>query len=501
MSGDRSNELPRVSRRELVSPTRRTNTLATRPNILTPSPDRVRQRQARREKIKQEQRRALLGIAGAATLAATFAGAKPAMEAAQNIGRAITGAKPMDQQPVQAILHPVDPTGERTAPATGVQAAERPRLQSLLDNILTTPLNTPQRFDAEKAYADSAQSLSEINQGLWTITDWNLRIGLLDKRYALRDENNPNHQPLTKEQADWADKEYIHPETLAITIQARELAQKILAEYISKRVGGWSSFRPDLAAKVKSGELPPDFFNKLSPGDVLINPGGMARMVVWETGQGLPKDKPQGAVSSILSRIKNKISPERFLMYGFVNIGFTPARSQIDANTFLTKRYDNKDALSYLAGELSKETGLNFTENNLPGSSKVEIKPGDNDNAIAEKQLRSTVSGGAVGLQMMPEVIANYQSNPIIHEAFKRNGLTINPYDPVSATTLGYLFLAQSVATSGGNFQYGFLNNTHPDLKGKETMVKAFKKDSLLTWNRFDNQVREVLDSEESFRI
>lgn len=349
-----------------------------------------------------------------------------------------------------------------------VPTQEREKLRrDKLNKILASRLDNPKRKDFEKDYANWAQNLDDINFGLLVVVDANIRIQLLEKRYALRNPENLNHKPLTPEQAAWADSENIYPETLAMAIGGREIALRILGEVLKDK--GIEKFRPDIVDRITKGELGKGILDSLigSPELMLLSAGGMARLVITESGFGLPKE----------NGFWGKITGRDWIMYGFANIGSKPAiEMTIDAQAHPKKL--NDEAVTFLADTLSKRTGLNFIPENIPGSEKD----------------KNSSTGGAIGIQIMPGRAKDLYEN--LNKYFRPDDPLPHPLDPIGAIILAYLFIAQGVVLKGG-YHNGYIRSPLPS-NGRDVST-SINTGAINTWNNNPSQTSIILNSDASY--
>lgn len=340
-----------------------------------------------------------------------------------------------------------------------------------LNIILKLRLDDSKRKELELGFAKNASSLSDIDLGLYCLVDPNARIALLEKRYNLRKENTA-HKPLSEQQSRWADKEGIHPETLAIALEAREIALKILRKILKDK--GIRAFRQDIAKKIDLGELGPETLENLSnnPELMLLSAGGMARLIVTESGYGLPRE------SGILGRAIDKIIGSRdWIMYGFANIGKKPAvMMTIDQEEFPKKA--NDQAITYLAKDLSKATGLEFYPENIPGS---------------ERDANS-LTGGALGIQIMP---SRAKSMLEAYRLYVEDGdPLLHPLNPIGSAVMAYLFLAQGAVVKDG-YQPGYIKG--PLLEKDRDISQVFNTEAVKTWNPNARQAFEIIKSDVTY--
>lgn len=373
--------------------------------------------------------------------------------------------------------------------AIPVQEKEKLR-RDKLNMILALRLDNPKRKDLEKDYANWAEDLSDINLGLLALSDPNSRIKILEKRYLLRSSENPNHKLLTPEQVAWADSENIFPETLAMALDGRELAIRVLGELIigkgkqalrdelanptpeilqQARVKGTEKFRPDIVDRIKKGEIGKEVLDNLiqNPELMLLSAGGMARLIVTESGFGLPKP------GHILSRLTGR----DWIMYGFANIGEKPAMEMTIDATAQPKR-PNDSSIIFLTDIISKHTGLNFIPENIPGSERD----------------KNSSTGGALGIQIMPRRAQDLYEG--LSKFFKPGDPLPHPLDPIGSVALAYLFIAQGVITKDG-YHNGYTKGSVIS-KGRD-ISNAINAGAINTWNADQKQTIEILASDKRY--
>lgn len=379
-----------------------------------------------------------------------------------------------------------------------------------LNKILSLRLDDPNRQILEKDYVNWATSLEEVDLGLLGVVNSGSRIALLEKRYSLRMPETPNHRPLAKDQIDWAEAEGIHPETLGISLEAREIAIRILPEILRKKgieaqrkelegriargeleksilssfendpqfaeaikKKGIESFRPDIAEKVKKGELAGKVLENLTnnPEFMLLSAGGMSRLIVTESGIGIAR------AQNIFGRAIDKLVGRDWIMYGFANIGKKPAvEMTIDTRAFPKK--PNDEAITFLAQVLSQKTGLEFMPENIPGS---------------EKDVNS-VTGGALGIQIMPARAREMYEN--LKQYFKPDDPLPHSLDPKGSAVLAYLFLAQGAVNEDG-YQPGYVKG--PLMEKGRDISQGFNTEAIKTWNPHPRQAFEIITSDQTF--
>lgn len=321
-------------------------------------------------------------------------------------------------------------------PASAKTPEAEINLNGLLNSILSSePFTAERRSKEHKYFAEVLlnPTLSKIDRGLWVTSDPDIRIYLLNERYALRQKGLEGLKPLPDEMAQWIKDQGINLETLAIARDnyARSLnyAQQLIDQ-----------------GTLRDDKLDDD--KKITADEALMNPGGMAKLIAFETG-GTKKFVKGGSA------------------YGFSNIGEGLALDEINDKP---DAFPNaKTALKELVEQVSKDTGLAFSPDKIQGSLR-----GNPD---------FNLSGGAISIQFMPDrALAIYK---LVKEHVKENGkqVLLNIFDINDATVMGWIYLARHEATSGG-FRYGYW-------KGHPSDIKA----ALAKWNPFQFQIDTIYDA------
>lgn len=339
----------------------------------------------------------------------------------------------------------------------------------LLNRALSLPLADQERKKAELIYFERAKTVEQINKGLWVINYFGglsdnhreLRAKLLNKRFDLRQNGSIKEAPkIPQEMINWAIEQKIHPEVLALCLENEEWGMNIIQKLINKSVketGSIGQFRPDFVDPARSKDLPPDLRkaiqeNKVAADTLMINAAGMAKLICTETGLEFPmvvgKDEKGNDIRKIVS-------------YGFTNTGDKKVTEQVGGNQAAL------NALSELFQKLQKDTGLNFSAANIPGSSMGE---GD-------------AAGGAIGPQFMPGTALE------MYKLFENVGEKFNPFDPACAIVAAWVFLARSQHLSnrpGKDYREGYI-------KGRAPITLEYREYALGKWNQNQKQIDSVL--------
>lgn len=304
----------------------------------------------------------------------------------------------------------------------------------LANKILNLPPNGPERLNLEKNYVTQAQTLEEIDRGFWTVCDKDLRVTLLNKRLKIREEKiaKSGDEELKKEWEEkkkWAIGQKINPEVLGICMDAYPKALEIINKLRDR-------LRPDLKGV------------NIIIEDLLLSPGGMARLVCFETGLSLSDN----------------------LSNGFSNIGQVRALSQINTNT--DGFPNDPEALGILTQHLSEDNGLKFNKDTTPGS------------YWGDHNLNK--SGGAIGLQFMPGAALE------VYNLLQEVRYKFNPFDPVSSVIGAWVFLAKRI---------DFI-----DKEGKPQIRHGYRwgnldqmRGGIQKWNNFPNQVTQVMMAQDDY--
>jgi len=260
--------------------------------------------------------------------------------------------------------------------------------EKLLSQILALPANTEERDDQERQYLAEIKdnlTLSAVTRGLWVTTEPLVRASLIDKRYLLRKKGTETLGVIPQEKANWT-KTIVHPEVLGICLDVYPKAKEIIE------------------ALNKAGKLRDDVPRDIDPDSLMINPGGMAKLIETETGGVLFNGT----------------------RYGFSFIGSGLAMENI--NDAPDAFPNAKSALRELCKRISSMTGLLFVPENIPGSVR-----GSGD-----------LSGGAISVQFMPD--RALKEDDMIKQII---GRSLNIFDPVDATLMAWVYLAHDLSDKG----------------------------------------------------
>ncbi len=330
------------------------------------------------------------------------------------------------------------PVDDEKGKQESVQIIKEVSLDQIAQSILSVSPHTNQRRAKEFQYLSRIlenPKLSEIDKGLWITSDPDIRIYLLNERYALRQKGLEGLKPIPTDKLQWIRNMGIHPETLGIAYDNYSRALDIVQQLRDKGI-------------LRDDKL--DDEKKITADEALINPGGMAQLIAFETG-GTKKFLRGGSA------------------YGFSNIGEGLSLDEINDDRDAFPKA--KSALRELLKLTSSDAGLNFIPENIPGS----LRGDPNFN----------LSGGAISIQFMPDRALGIYKLVKENAIDKKTGkpFLLNIFDVNDATVMGYVFLARHEITSDG-IRYGYW-------KGHPSDIKA----ALAKWNPFQFQIDTIYDA------
>jgi len=258
---------------------------------------------------------------------------------------------------------------------------------NLLNEILAAPLFTPERTRLELRYLGEVvvkdPTLTNIDRGFMAVSDPSLRAKLLEQRWTLRKEGKEGLEPVPDDKIIWARANGVHPEILALCLDTYEETKKDIIRPLNK------------AGKLRDDGI---IFKEDNLDEPLINPGGMARLIHYETGD-----------------------VHHFSPYAFTNVGDGLAVEQLNPLVFPTGISD----LEELCGIVNRKTGFKFNPNNIPGS-------------LWQNRDNPEESGGAIPpIQLMPPSALKYYK--LIKEV---TGIELNPFDLRDAIKIAWVFIA-----------------------------------------------------------
>lgn len=319
----------------------------------------------------------------------------------------LTSQKPSTPQssaPKENSITPSTPMGLDLPPKKDYTAA--------LNEILSLKPQSEKRKTLESNFFEIAakeNTLETVDKGLWVTSNAELRRKLLDLRYSLRSENK-GLTPIPEDKIAWAKAQGIHPETLGICLDAYDKAKNIINILLHNK-----KLRDDT--------------NDLKSDDVMINPGGMAKLVITETG---------------LSG------------YGFVNLGQGTVFGEINEDAYP----NSKKSLTQLCQLTSQDTGIKFIPENIQGS----------------------LRGGAFSIQFLPN-----NALRIYNLIKQETGHSLNIFNPTDATIMSWVFLAMHEWV--GKNEEGLDDYRYGYLKGNEEYMEK----ALLKWNKNVPQMTSIL--------
>lgn len=301
-----------------------------------------------------------------------------------------------------------------TTPPKQVQTQEKPTgLETLsdmdlLNSILAMPLGTEKRKEAEGIYSSRAQTLIQLDLGIFVLVDPGSREDLLKKRFEMRQTGKSDLlTPVPDDLLEWCAAEGISPEAMGACMDARKIAKKMIQVFLDRSV---EAFRPDFFEPKLADRIPARLREKVEAADLMMNLGGMAKLIMTETS-------------------------------GFTNIGILPAISQLNEDAFPNAISDLKKIC-----EIQKAfTGLDYRVENIPGSEKV----------------KGTKSGGAIGgSQVMP---------PLALEMIKVGqsvGKNIIIFQNTWSAVMAWIKTAKTTKLNNDMYAVGYIVGNEPGLVG-----------------------------------
>ena len=257
---------------------------------------------------------------------------------------------------------------------------------------------------------------------------------------------NQGHPPVTTELITWAQQNKVDPRTLAMAIDAQAAARKLMAANPAAFFETMpAAQRPTTQEAVQTH---------------MMNPGGMAKLMQWETGK------------------TNTQTNER---YGMINVGSVPAHGEWNQDP---QYFPNSDAhLQAVLDRQQAATGLAYSFKVAPGS----------------QRQKDSVSGGAVGPQLMP-VWANYftcqydAANALLPASEKLPEPNI--WDPFTALVLADMYISSSFYGRSTDINRPDHNYPRPGYqKGdKDQSIRSLKK-----WNPYDEEVNSTYNAAVDF--
>jgi hypothetical protein len=294
---------------------------------------------------------------------------------------------------------------------------------SRLNTIADIDLFSGPRNHKEMEYAQNAQSIEEVDLGLMVCGKREVREVLLAKRAECRAQN-PEMTQLNDIQRLFCDQHGISEEVLAMCLDGYDHAMKVI-----------DSLKLSLREDRKGQESHPEM--------LMINPGGMAKLIMSETT-------------------------------GFTNIGGAKAVDELvkfdESKGVDVPDEERKGKLQIIVDHVNRQTGLRLRADNVPGSER-------GDTAVNS-------SGGAIGIQFMPERAVEYYQKISGKFGSDTEG---NIFDPMQSITMAWTFLACQEQVPGG-IRYGYM-------RGNEESIWY----SLMKWNQSEQQMTPVLNAAHAY--
>lgn len=359
------------------------------------------------------------------------------------------------QPPVDIAPSPNNQTSNLLVPILAEQPINESEVRNnifkqKLNEILSMPLDD-KRATAESEFIEgNCNLLTEIDQTLAVITHPAVRTKLLLRRYGLRQKGSEDLIPLSEPLIEWSVDHKLHPEILGLCLDIFPQVQEIINSLYFKNP---EAFRPDLVSKIKEGSFPPNLLPQLNAFQFMINAGGLAKLIWTETGSETP----------FVFNGKTE-----YVGLGLVNIGKTPA-----VNNFNPKFFpDYLKDLQSIIDSVNNKTGLKYQADNIPGS-----QAGSTD-----------CSGGAVSIQMMPNVIKKIIDN---------SSQALNPFDIKDAILMAWIFLALGEQVSNNEYRFGYLKDIPQALQ--PDICARIREAALVKWNPSKIQVNKILKTAEEY--
>lgn len=318
-------------------------------------------------------------------------------------------------------------TEPQAAGQNGAPTPEPITPEKLLTKILTLPANTEERNSKEQEYLGlitENATLSDVTKGLWVTAEPLVRGSLIDKRYDLRKKKVKTLGEIPQDKANWT-RTIVHPEVLGTCLDVYPIAKKIIGELN------------------KTGMLRNDVSSDIDPDELMINPGGMAKLIETETGGVLFNGTRYG--------------------FSFIGSGLAMENINDSPNAFPNA----KPALKELCKRIFNMTGLLFVPENIPGSVR-----GSGD-----------LSGGAISIQFMPDRALN--EDDLIKSVL---GRSLNIFDPTDATLMAWVYLAHDLSDPGSAKNLSDPRWRPGYLKGDESRIYG----ALRKWNPKQAQMDDI---------
>lgn len=312
----------------------------------------------------------------------------------------------------------------------------------LLNKALSLPLGTKKREETEKIYLSRAQTLGQIDRGLFVVVDPDSRWSLLGERYETRQAGKSELlTPIPDDLLAWCKEERIYPEAMGVCLDAQKIAKWMIQIFLDRST---ESFRPDffepkldhlIPARLRE---PARSGKRIDAADLMMNLGGTAKLIMTETS-------------------------------GFKNIGTLPAVSQLNKEW---KGYEAEMAALKQVCQIQRDfTGLDYRLENIPGSENFE----------------GTITGGAIGgSQVLPSLALE------MIKVGQSVGKNIIIFQNTWAAVMAWIKTAKTTKLQNGKYAVGYI-------VGDEPGVVAFREDSLEQWNPDPSQPGSILQTANRF--
>lgn len=334
-----------------------------------------------------------------------------------------------ETEAVESVQHQEVPSIQQTQEAQQIETREHVQTVEQLNQILNMELLVYERNIQEQKFAEEVRILEDIDLGLSVCADMSARAILMQKRNELREMGHEGMIRLTEEQKKFCREEDVSEEVLGMCLDVYDQA-KVIIHNIQPKI------RDD-----EEGRL-------TDPENLMINAGGMAKLIMEETS-------------------------------GFINVGQAKAVTQLfiyDAT--LGKDIpdeNNKNNLQKLCELASSNSELKYNFENVPGSERGDISVNS--------------SGGAVGIQFMPDRALEYYNKIVVEGGFdpKKEG---NVFNPLQSIKMAWAFIAchEKVAPGPDGYRWGYMRGN------AEAIDLAIRK-----WNNLESEVNAIKNAIEEY--
>lgn len=330
---------------------------------------------------------------------------------------------------------------------------------------------TTERTDLELSYVEEAQTLEQLEMGLYVINDPVIRAAVWEKMGTLREEHKDNLREATHVEKEFARKHHLDLE-FVVRCHASYYESKSMLTNSMNQLGReefFNKFKPGLVAKVKSGEIPKEVLDHLNVEDILPNAGVLIGLILNETGKQFNEDGyklPKGVIL------------RKGVWYGGVNVG----------NKIALKAIDSLDSINPKLWTREKKDQTKIHLENLAAILSLEKENG----GIPIKYNAQTMGGSYTGdlgiAQFFPETALRLFNT--LRDYFD---FYFHP-GSLKAITAAYIFLGMDArANDKGEFQFGYISipeaklNKIPTLggqvKGILEKLKEIRNYSFRKWN------------------